>query len=284
MGIFLSKKMKYFMVIMEKRNFGQAADDLCITRSPLSKVISEIEIWIGGKLFIRKHNELEPTKLAWEYYHKCKPIYHKLLNLEDECSNKKPAIPLVFHFDISVPEIMFRQLKMVALAEKIDAQFTRELVDINSECHLKYQRNHVIISFRALSCGSLIEQSIREGSSPVLISSTSHRQSETLNNIYIWRDKYTDYMKERYSLILNNLDIQPHFIEHNYDILTLLHAVRTGKGSILMTNKLSQIFNLKDTESRIIKGYTPRIYLYANLEDSRKNTLGQFKKLIPLFL
>lgn len=48
MDILLSKKMKYFMVTMERRNFSLADDELCITRSPLSKVITEIENRLGG--------------------------------------------------------------------------------------------------------------------------------------------------------------------------------------------------------------------------------------------
>ncbi|EBF9036684.1 LysR family transcriptional regulator, partial [Salmonella enterica] len=56
MGIFISKKLKYFIMAMEKRSFASASEALCITRSPLSKAITEIEEHLDGKLFIRKHN------------------------------------------------------------------------------------------------------------------------------------------------------------------------------------------------------------------------------------
>lgn len=114
------------MVTMERRNFSLAADELCITRSPLSKVITEIESWLGGKLFIRRHNDLEPTSLAWDFYHKCKPLYYKTLSLESEWSSKKKQSLLTFHFDISIPELLFRQLVMIAQVEKIDAKFIRD--------------------------------------------------------------------------------------------------------------------------------------------------------------
>lgn len=70
MGIFISKKLKYFIMAMEKRSFASASEALCITRSPLSKAITEIEEHLDGKLFIRKHNDLIPTPLAIEYYKK----------------------------------------------------------------------------------------------------------------------------------------------------------------------------------------------------------------------
>lgn len=283
MGILLAKKMKYFMVTMEKRNFSQAADDLCITRSPLSKVITEIENWIGGQLFIRKHNDLEPTPLAWNFYHKCKPLYFQLLSLESECSFKKNNSTLTFHFDISIPEILFRQWMMIAQVEKIDAKFTRGVVSLEDGNQLKYQCNHVIISLRPLTCSYQNEQSSWEGSSLMLLQD----KRTTLKNdchIYIWQDKYIDYMKERYSFILNNININPLFIEHNWDVPSLLYAVRSGKGRAIMPQKMALMFKTEDINYQIITGYRPRIYIHSNIDKSQHKKLEKMKGIISSLL
>lgn len=283
MGILLSKKMKYFMVTMEKRSFGLAADDLCITRSPLSKVISEIEGWIGGKLFIRRHNDLEPTSLAWDFYHKCKPLYYKLLSLESECSSKKVDTALSFHFDISIPEVLFRQLTMIARAEKIDATFTREYIDMRGEEQLKYKNNHVIFSSRALIYNQQIEQNSWEGC-PIILLSSKYADPNVRNNVFVFKDKYVDITREQYSYILSHSNIVPSFIEHEYDISTLLYAVRSGKGSLLMPQKMAQLHKSDDIYYHQIEGYYPRIYLYANIDKKKQAILTKFKEILSLFI
>lgn len=283
MGIFLSKKMKYFMVTMERRNFSLAADELCITRSPLSKVITEIESWLGGKLFIRRHNDLEPTSLAWDFYHKCKPLYYKTLSLESEWSSKKTQSLLTFHFDISIPELLFRQLVMIAQVEKIDAKFIRESIDVNDEQQLKYQSNYIMIATRPLRCNYHTEYSSWEGC-PLVVLKSKYVPQSNQQNMFIWKDKNVDYMKEHYSHILSQSKILPSFIEHDFDIPTLLYAVRSGKGSLLMSQKMAQLYKIDGIEYQTLSGYHPRIYFYTNIDKTRQKSLIKFKEILSFFI
>ncbi|EKZ5286679.1 hypothetical protein C0Q87_22520 [Klebsiella aerogenes] len=283
MGILLSKKMKYFMVTMERRNFSLAADELCITRSPLSKVITEIESWLGGKLFIRRHNDLEPTSLAWDFYHKCKPLYYKTLSLESEWSSKKTQSLLTFHFDISIPELLFRQLVMIAQVEKIDAKFIRESIDVNDEQQLKYQSNYIMIATRPLRCNYHTEYSSWEGC-PLVVLKSKYVPQSNQQNMFIWKDKHVDYMKEHYSHILSQSKILPSFIEHDFDIPTLLYAVRSGKGSLLMSQKMAQLYKIDGIEYQTLSGYHPRIYFYTNIEKTRQKSLIKFKDILSIFI
>ncbi|KZQ01169.1 hypothetical protein A3N42_03855 [Klebsiella aerogenes] len=283
MGILLSKKMKYFMVTMERRNFSLAADELCITRSPLSKVITEIESWLGGKLFIRRHNDLEPTSLAWDFYHKCKPLYYKTLSLESEWSSKKIQSLLTFHFDISIPELLFRQLVMIAQVEKIDAKFIRGSIDVNDEQQLKYQSNYIMIATRPLRCNYHTEYSSWEGC-PLVVLKSKYVPQSNLQNIFIWKDKHVDYMKEHYSHILSQSKIVPSFIEHDFDIPTLLYAVRSGKGSLLMSQKMAQLYKIDGIEYQTLSGYHPRIYFYTNIDKTRQKSLIKFKDILSIFI
>ncbi|AKE95331.1 LysR family transcriptional regulator [Cronobacter sakazakii] len=75
MNLLISKKLKYFIVCFEAKCINSAAEQLCVTRSPLARVIYEMEEKMGGKLFIRKYNYLEPTELAITLYEKIKPVY-----------------------------------------------------------------------------------------------------------------------------------------------------------------------------------------------------------------
>ena len=283
MGILLSKKMKYFMVTMERRNFSLAADELCITRSPLSKVITEIESWLGGKLFIRRHNDLEPTSLAWDFYHKCKPLYYKTLSLESEWSSKKTQSLLTFHFDISIPELLFRQLVMIAQVEKIDAKFIRESIDINDEQQLKYQSNYIMIATRSLRCNYHTEYSSWEGC-PLVVLKSKYVPQSNQQNMFIWKDKHVDYMKEHYSHILSQSKIVPSFIEHDFDIPTLLYAVRSGKGSLLMSQKMAQLYKIDGIEYQTLSGYHPRIYFYTNIDKTRQKSLIKLKDILSIFI
>ncbi len=283
MGILLSKKMKYFMVTMERRNFSLAADELCITRSPLSKVITEIESWLGGKLFIRRHNDLEPTSLAWDFYHKCKPLYYKTLSLESEWSSKKTQSLLTFHFDISIPELLFRQLVMIAQVEKIDAKFIRESIDVNDEQQLKYQSNYIMIATRPLRCNYHTEYSSWEWC-PLVVLKSKYVPQSNQQSMFIWKDKHVDYMKEHYSHILSQSKIVPSFIEHDFDIPTLLYAVRSGKGSLLMSQKMAQLYKIDGIEYQTLSGYHPRIYFYTNIEKTRQKSLIKFKDILSIFI
>jgi len=56
MALLMSKKLKYFIVCFETRCINHAADQLCVTRSPLTRVMYELEEKAGGKLFVRKYN------------------------------------------------------------------------------------------------------------------------------------------------------------------------------------------------------------------------------------
>lgn len=246
-------------------------------------VITEIESWLGGKLFIRRHNDLEPTSLAWDFYHKCKPLYYKTLSLESEWSSKKTQSLLTFHFDISIPELLFRQLVMIAQVEKIDAKFIRESIDVNDEQQLKYQSNYIMIATRPLRCNYHTEYSSWEGC-PLVVLKSKYVPQSNQQNMFIWKDKHVDYMKEHYSHILSQSKILPSFIEHDFDIPTLLYAVRSGKGSLLMSQKMAQLYKIDGIEYQTLSGYHPRIYFYTNIEKTRQKSLIKFKDILSIFI
>lgn len=63
MDFLINKKLKIFITLMETGSFSIATSVLYITRTPLSRVISDLERELKQRLFIRKNGTLIPTNL-----------------------------------------------------------------------------------------------------------------------------------------------------------------------------------------------------------------------------
>jgi len=282
MGIFLSRKMQYFMVLMDKKNFAKAAEELCITRSPLSKVLAEIEDTIGGKLFHRKHNELNPTELAWDYYVRCKQIYGALLTLENEHKISSQPPKLTFRFDISAPENFVRHIELIAKAENLNVAITREMITVDDLASLPHDKNQAIFSLRPLSGVHLFSSTTWEGSNLVEISSSQINKNDNMNDYFIWKDNNHIYNKNRHIFLLKERGVEPRFIEHNYDVSTLLLMVRLGKGKIITSEKFAAWYRTDDLHIEKLNNHV-KCHLYHNHISNSPKTLLELKRIINLF-
>ncbi|EBM1272964.1 LysR family transcriptional regulator, partial [Salmonella enterica] len=72
MDFLINKKLKIFITLMETGSFSIATSVLYITRTPLSRVISDLERELKQRLFIRKNGTLIPTEFAQTIYRKVK--------------------------------------------------------------------------------------------------------------------------------------------------------------------------------------------------------------------
>ncbi|EBJ1806223.1 LysR family transcriptional regulator, partial [Salmonella enterica] len=70
MDFLINKKLKIFITLMETGSFSIATSVLYITRTPLSRVISDLERELKQRLFIRKNGTLIPTEFAQTIYRK----------------------------------------------------------------------------------------------------------------------------------------------------------------------------------------------------------------------
>ncbi|EAU3960194.1 virulence genes transcriptional activator SpvR, partial [Salmonella enterica] len=75
MDFLINKKLKIFITLMETGSFSIATSVLYITRTPLSRVISDLERELKQRLFIRKNGTLIPTEFAQTIYRKVKSHY-----------------------------------------------------------------------------------------------------------------------------------------------------------------------------------------------------------------
>lgn len=283
MGVLLAKKMKYFMVTMEVRNFAKAAEALCITRSPLSKAIFELEDYLGGKLFNRTYNSLEPTELAIEYYQKCKPIYEMILVLESECRSGNAESPLTLLFDISVPELLYQQIVMAMKSESILFNCERYVVNLSDIDEIS-RKNSIIISFREITPNAGCDVDKWQGGDVVLCMPDNYHSKSAKTGIFIWKDLSTDYIQRSFTQMAQGLISDINFIEHNLNLTGLLYNVRSGKGCSFLTRKMATMFKVDGVTCIPIKDRRPTVHLYHGHHKSISKYVSQLKNVINTFI
>lgn len=75
MDIFISKKMRNFILLAQTNNIARAAEKIHMTASPFGKSIAALEEQIGYTLFTRKDNNISLNKAGQELYQKLFPVY-----------------------------------------------------------------------------------------------------------------------------------------------------------------------------------------------------------------
>ncbi|PQQ25330.1 LysR family transcriptional regulator [Photorhabdus hindustanensis] len=83
MMLFCSKHLKYFMESAKKESFTLAADTLCITPSPLSRIIYQLEQRVGCQLFERLPGRTKLTDEGMALYQELLPCYERIQRVED---------------------------------------------------------------------------------------------------------------------------------------------------------------------------------------------------------
>ncbi|KAA1139485.1 LysR family transcriptional regulator, partial [Citrobacter portucalensis] len=66
MDIFISKKMRNFILLAKTNNIDRAAEKIHLTASPFCNSIAALEDQIGDTLFTRKDNTISLTKAGQE--------------------------------------------------------------------------------------------------------------------------------------------------------------------------------------------------------------------------
>ncbi len=81
--LFCSKHLKYFMESAKRESFTLAADTLCITPSPLSRIIYQLEQRVGCQLFERLPGRTKLTEEGMVLYQELLPCYERIQRVED---------------------------------------------------------------------------------------------------------------------------------------------------------------------------------------------------------
>ncbi len=272
------------MVTMEEKNFAKAAERLCITRSPLSKVISEFEDCLGGKLFKRTYSDLEPTELAMNYYSKCKDIYDALLQLESELHQKTETRHVNIIFDISVPELLYRSIIMGFSSEGLVFESQRKFIDYDNIFNFIKKPENIIFSLRDIN--SQLWDSVDKWKADELVLMTPQQWDLTSSRLIflIWNDNYRDYIKRGIASRLKKSVSELDFIEHNHDLSGLFYNIHAGKGCVFMTKKLAALYKTDGVIIHQVKNSYLNAFLYYQKSPKQARHISLIKTVLNKFI
>ncbi|MDK9637833.1 LysR family transcriptional regulator [Enterobacter hormaechei] len=176
---FSSKKLLYFIKVMEEGSIAKAADKLFITPSPLSKKIRELEEELGVDLFYRVNGKIIPSMEGYKLYHKVVDLHYSLDKVM-AMHNKKHRINVIVYGALFpyIEEIMLR------VSERLKGNYSINFMA--TECENKLNEvicfSDIIFSLKRInSKGNALE--ISNELSPAILSSKECDDIKSLNFI-----------------------------------------------------------------------------------------------------
>lgn len=139
MNLFISNKLKYFIAVMEEGSVSKACQRMHISRTPMSKAISDIEQALGIPLFIRTKEGMTPSKFGTILYNKIVPYYNDLVKIE-HCMYTDDGQPTTrIMCSSNIPKSIISHLSVALSNHTINNEFTLadeiKQDDLSSELH-----------------------------------------------------------------------------------------------------------------------------------------------------
>jgi DNA-binding transcriptional LysR family regulator len=121
------------MVVMQEQSITRASSILNITRTPVSKMITELEALIGCELITRTSCGVEPTVIGKMLYDKIHPIYNIAKIIESEINEFK-KINFRIYIDVAIPIEIYQYIN-VYLSVKENTYSVRrvDILEMNAE-------------------------------------------------------------------------------------------------------------------------------------------------------
>ena len=281
MSIFISKKLRYFMMTMEKKCILKSAEALYITRTPLCKILSDIEKDLGGKLFSKSYNTLEPTELAWNFYYKLLDSYEAQMKIESEIREQCKYKKLKIVFDIGIPEMLFRISCAMIQAEIKDAriEITREVLHDEILKEHKYDPNILFISLRDVSHMNYYKTDKWLSIQYALLARNDYDGTVP---IYLWRDSYSGYFSKKVKEFLEDEFPKCNILEHNLEFYHVLYNVSVGKGAVILPVKLAVVSKTNNVDIFPIKNKFSQLTFYHNLHEQLHENYEKIKKSLNM--
>ena len=124
MNLFISNKLKYFIAVMEEGSVSKACQRMHISRTPMSKAISDIEQSLGIPLFIRTKEGMTPSKFGLILYNKIVPYYNDLVKIE-HCMHADDGLPITrILCSKNIPKSIISHLSVALTKHDINNEFT----------------------------------------------------------------------------------------------------------------------------------------------------------------
>lgn len=246
--------MRAFIVLASELNFTAAAKILNITQPPLTRMISNLELNLGIKLFKRTTRKVELTGAGIYLLSEGKRIIEATEKLEKELKNINKSKAFTIKIGLSSASIHSSIPKIISAYKE---QFPKVNIDLNEIptskglSLLKNNKVNIVITSKDLK-SELIESQIIDGQELGFIVHKSNKnlQGKTISykqlasEIFIFHPKKQalGFQQDFYSL-LQKKGIQPQIYYKGVNE-SCINLVLLNKGILLSTKKMAMLSEL----------------------------------------
>ncbi|WP_312584000.1 LysR family transcriptional regulator [Atlantibacter sp.] len=283
MHFLLTKKLKYFMKVMEKGCLTKASEELFITRSPLGKTINELETLLGEQLFFRKHGLFKPTDYALNIYEKAEPLYRKIIDLESQLSKDEKSGFINVVVDDTFPD-NFSDIIECGLKKNCQGFFfdrkkiTQEGID-NGE----FGSNSLIITAKSFHNPDQITHISFESSSMLMITNAELKNdfSKLTSTPLLLRENISDRIVNPVTIMLNQeTRFTPRIMPVNGTIADFLLMASNGIGFMMLPLKTCQALCISRENTILINDLKTKIHFYHSAKCKNHDTLKNIKEYV----
>lgn len=287
MHFLLTKKLKYFMALMETRCLTKASEDLFITRSPLGKTINELEKMLGEKLFYREHGMYKPTKFALELYEQAQPVYKKIVHLEEYFIKSETSSHVNVILDSSFPDNIADVLLSSLNKSDFLLHVTRQKIYQEELDNFTHGPDVLIISHHDLVADTKLDCSSYYSSTLLLVTNKKLKQDPGgLEKIpLLMRSNMSDSATGRLTAILQRvLGFIPKIRYVNDNVFDCLLMAGNGKGGILLPLKTCELLNISREHTFLLEDLKLKVnYFYRKSSKNKKEITKIINYINTLF-
>jgi DNA-binding transcriptional LysR family regulator len=288
---FLSKNMRYFIAVAQYASITKAADYLCITPSPLSKYISQLESRLGYPLFFRYGNGMKLTPKGERVYEELFPHFVKIADLERKLStNYKSRLKT-----LTVGTSGFYAGFLSCFYQQLDAKASHSLSIFlldESEMFESLTCNNIDLSLSSSPLSSsqdiiqhtLAGEPIKIAVSPTLLSQYNNDILKVMKHVPWAQSTNIKFMSSHVYNEFNNyihkMKLQPNIIRF-HELYQRLKLVEQGKSISIVPASI--MHELLDKNIQLVETPEETLYLIRYLAYHR-NQAYRVSDLIPLLL
>lgn len=261
MNLFISNKLKYFIAVMEEGSVSKACQRMHISRTPMSKAISDIEQALGIPLFIRTKEGMTPSKFGTILYNKIVPYYNDLVKIE-HCMHTDDGLPVTrIMCSRNIPKSIISHLSVALSNNNINNEFTLadeiKQDDLSSELHFY---DIVIADKNFLSQYARAEPV----SFDIFINSTSAACEKMIRGGEI--DVYHDFAADSSVselFVQDKIKFKDIKKISDSDIIDMMHKVNNHHAVIISTDPLLSLLNVDVTTVLKRSVINKRLWFYS---------------------
>lgn len=274
MRIFTSSKLLHFMTTIEEGSITKASEKLHLTRTPVSKTISDIEHSIKKTLFNRDKNGLQPNTDGEELYNLLLPVYRLLLEIDKNLMSQPDKNIIKILFDCRVSRLIIDYIMNFNDLNQMAVEISDEPINL-SQCYDSYINKFDIIISTEYALGTYnFYKSITLNMTAILSRSLVNNK-KTKKPISIYRFNKEHIHLQYFSDFNWMCNISS--IEKDENNLNKILFSLSNKNSIaIMPELLSRTYQISGTECFTLEGHILKMFFFSASNNPRVDSIIQF--------